>query len=138
MDEYREKTPGIFRKEQAYIYLKSYEKAEEIRFRPPAPDTLHHKIRELIEWYNTSLGNLNAIELAALLHLSFYIIHPFRDGNKRISRLLFNKAFFDSEYPMLNISKDTDKYFDALISSVENKDEKPFVTFVYDQFIKYV
>ncbi|MDO8554815.1 MAG: Fic family protein [Candidatus Micrarchaeota archaeon] len=138
MDEYKEKNPGTFRKEQAYIYLKSYEKAEEIRFRPPTPDVLHNKLRELVEWYNTSLGNLNAIELAALLHLRFYMIHPFKDGNKRVSRLLFNKAFLDFGYPMLNISKDTDKYFDALISSVENKDEKPFVQFVFEQFIKYV
>jgi Fic family protein len=64
------------------------------------------------------------------------MIHPFEDGNKRVSRLLMNKAFFDSCYPMLNVSKDTQCYFDALIMSVERKDEKPFVEFVYRRFVQ--
>jgi Fic family protein len=63
------------------------------------------------------------------------MIHPFRDGNKRMSRLLLNKALIDSGYPMLNISKQSQEYFDALIKSVEGKEEKPFVEFVYSRFI---
>jgi len=138
MAEYREKNPGRFRTKQAYIYLKSYEKAEEIGFRPPAPQEIEKLVTGLVEWYNTRIGRLNPIELAAILHLRFYMIHPFEDGNKRISRLLLNKAFFDSGYPLVNISKDTRAYFDAIIRSVEKKDEKPFVQFVLDRFIKYL
>lgn len=138
MAEYEGKNPGKFRKKQAYIFLKSYEKAEEIRFRPPTPREIKNKISELVEWYNLNVGKLNAIELAAHLHLRFYIIHPFEDGNKRVSRLLLNKAFFDAGYPMLNISKDTQGYFDALIKSVEKKDEQPFVRFVFGQISKYI
>ncbi|MFH0973800.1 MAG: Fic family protein [Candidatus Micrarchaeota archaeon] len=138
MAEYEDKSPGEFRKKQAYIYLKSYEKAEEIRFRPPAPGEIRRKIVELVEWYNLNVGKLNALELAALLHLRFYVIHPFADGNKRVSRLLLNKAFFDCGYPILNVSKDTHGYFDALIKSVEGKNEKPFVEFVFQQFLRFV
>lgn len=136
MAEYGAKNPGRLRQKQAYIYLKSYEKMEEIGFRPPAPREMEKKLAELAEWYNKNMGKLNAIELAALLHLRFYMIHPFEDGNKRMSRLLMNKAFFDSNYPILNISKETQSYFDALIKSVEKKDEKPFVDFVYGRFVK--
>lgn len=135
MAEYGAKNPGKFRQKQAYIYLKSYEKAEEIGFRPPEPGKIMPKLGELVDWYNSNIGKLNAIELAALLHLRFYMIHPFEDGNKRVSRLLFNKALFDSGYPMLNISKDTEMYFDALIKSVEKQDEKPFVEFAYGRFV---
>lgn len=131
--EYKNKNPGEFRKRQAYIYLKSYERAEEIRYRPPAPHEIEKRISDLVEWYNMNAGKLNAVELAALLHLRFYLIHPFDDGNKRMSRLLLNKAFFDSGYPMLNISKETQSYFDALIKSAEKGDEKPFVEFVVEQ-----
>ncbi len=122
MAEYGEKGPGSFRKKQACIYLKSYEKTEEIGFGPPAPAEIGKKMAELIEGYNANLGKLNAIELAALFHLRFYMIHPFEDGNKRVSRLLLNKAFFDCNYPLLNISKDPQAYFDALVGSVENKE----------------
>ena len=138
MAEYGQKSPGKFRQKQAYIYLKSYEKVEEIGFRPPAPQEIEKKLAELVKWYNENVGKLNAIELSALLHLRFYMIHPFEDGNKRVSRLLMNKAFFDSSYPILNISKETQNYFDALIRSVEKKDEKPFVVFVYECFIQQV
>ncbi len=134
MAAYAEKNPGRFREKQAYIYLKSYEKVEEIRFRPEVPEKIKQKLCELVEWYAANAGRLNAIELAALLHLRFYTIHPFEDGNKRVSRLLLNKAFFDSNYPLLNVSKQAQDYFDALIKSVEGKTEKPFVEFVYGQF----
>jgi Fic family protein len=135
MAEYEPKNPGRLRQKQAYIYLKSYEKVEEIGFRPPAPQEIERKLTELAKWYNENMGKLNAIELAALLHLRLYMIHPFEDGNKRVSRLLLNKAFFDSGYPILNVSKETQGYFDALIKSVEKKDEKPFVEFVYGRFL---
>lgn len=138
MSGYGEKKPGALRGKQAYIYLKSYERVEEIGFRPPAPGQINGMLEKLVKWYNENTGKLNPIELAALFHLRFYMIHPFEDGNKRVSRLLLNKAFFDSSYPMLNISKNTQKYFDALIKSVEKKDEKPFVEFVYGQFMEFI
>ena len=136
MAEYAEKGPGSIRNVPAFIYLKSYEKVEEIGFRPTPPNMIKKKLEELVKWYNENASKMNALELASLLHLRFYTIHPFKDGNKRISRLLLNKAFFDSGYPMLNISKQSQGYFDALIRSVEGKNEKPFVEFVYERFIQ--
>lgn len=136
MAEYGDKHPGQFRKKQAYLFLKSFERTEEIRFRPPAPGRIRKKISELVNWYNQNAGKLNPIELAALLHLRFYMVHPFEDGNKRVSRLLLNKAFFDNSYPLVNISGNTQGYFDALVHSVEKNDEEPFVRFVYEQFLK--
>ncbi len=135
MSQYSDKGPGSIRDIPAYIYLKSYEKVEEIGFRPTPPEMIRKRLEELIKWYNDNVGKMNAIEFASLFHLRFYTIHPFKDGNKRMSRLLLNKAFLDSGYPMLNISKQSQAYFDALIGSVEGKDEKPFVEFVYGRFI---
>jgi len=84
----------------------------------------------------TKMANPYAKALIAILGLSY--IQPFEDGNKRVSRLLMNKAFFDSGYPILNISKETQSYFDALIKSVEKKNEKPFVEFVFERFVKNI
>lgn len=138
MAEFKQKNPGVFRRKQAFIYLKSYEKAEEIGFRPPPPAEIEGKLAELVEWYNANLGKLDGLELAAILHLRFYRIHPFEDGNKRVSRLLFNKALFEAGYPLLNVSKETQAYFDALINSVEKNDERPFIEFVYRKFIETI
>jgi Fic family protein len=138
MAEYSGKNPGTFRRKQAYIYLKSYEQVEEISFRPPAPSEIGKKLDELVLWYNENRSKLNALELAAILHLKFYAIHPFDDGNKRVSRLLMNKALFDCGYPLLNISKNPQPYFDALVRSVESKDERHFVQFVYKFFVETI
>ncbi len=136
MDSYAGKHPGRLRAKPAYIYLKSYDKAEEIGFRPPAPARVGPMLDGLVKWYNASMDKLNAIELAALLHLRFYAIHPFEDGNKRVSRLLLNKALHDKGYPLLNISRRTAPYFDALVKSVEKKNERPFVEFVLEEFLQ--
>ena len=47
---------------------------------------------ELIEWYRTEQEKkaMHPVALAALLHYKFVCIHPFDDGNGRISRLLTN------------------------------------------------
>ncbi len=136
MGNYPEKNPGKLRKKPTFIYLKSFEKVEEIGFRPSHPQAIEKELEQLVSWYNANAGKLNAIELAALLHLRFYKIHPFEDGNKRVCRLLFNKALFDCGYPLLNVSKNTEKYFDSLIHCVEKNVEKPFAQFVLNEFLK--
>ena len=49
-------------------------------------------MRKLVNWYNRNEKKLHPIELAAELHLRFVFIHPFIDGNGRVSRLLMNLA----------------------------------------------
>ncbi len=134
MGEYEDKFPGILRKKQVYIYLRDSERFEEIRYRPPEPKKIQKLLDELIVWYNSNVDTLNSIELAAILHFRFYKIHPFIDGNKRISRLLLNKALIDNNKEILNISKNKEKYFDSLINCVENNDEKPFIKFLLNEF----
>jgi fido (protein-threonine AMPylation protein) len=134
MGPYPAKHPGRLREKPARIYLKSYEKAEEIGFKPAEPAQIGPKLDALILWYNQNRTHVHPIELAALVHLRFYKIHPFDDGNKRMSRLLFNKALLDNGYPLLNISKETARYFDALIRSAEKEDEMPFVQFAWERF----
>ena len=109
----------------------------EIDYRPPAPEFIRAKFEEFFEWFNKN-KDLHPLELAALVHLKIYRIHPFKDGNKRICRLLFNKVLLDAEYPVLNISKETKGYFKALIESVETNNDRPFVAFCYKTFIKQV
>jgi Fic family protein len=134
MGGYKDKSPGILRKKQVYIYLRDSERFEEIRYRPPEPKKITKLLDELILWYNSNVDKLNSIELAAILHLRFYKIHPFIDGNKRISRLLLNKALIDNNKEILNISKNKEKYFDSLINCVENNNEKPFIEFLLSEF----
>ncbi|MBI5051436.1 Fic family protein, partial [Candidatus Micrarchaeota archaeon] len=47
-------------------------------------------MEEFLKWYGSAKKQVHAFELASLVHLKFVRIHPFRDGNGRMARLLMN------------------------------------------------
>jgi len=56
------------------------------------------KMKELCEWINNDRKNYHPVVFAAQLHKRFVFIHPFKDGNGRISRLLMNTALIQDGY----------------------------------------
>lgn len=139
MSSFEEKSPGQLRDDQriiARINPFTHVK-EEINYRPPSPEKVKKELEKFFDWLQKN-KNIHPLELAALIHLKLYLIHPFKDGNKRMCRLLFNKVLKDAGYPILNISKDTSDYFRDLIQSVESGNEKFFVKFCYQAFLKQV
>ena len=137
MRDFGHAEPGQFRKRMVNILRIDTitGKGTKIKFKFAMPGEISSKINKFIEWYNASEDNY-PVEKAAIAHLKFYVIHPFIDGNKRISRLLLNKALYDNDFPMLNVSKNEEEYFNALIKSVENKNPKYFVDYVFSAFIE--
>ncbi len=95
------------------------------------------KMGELIEWYNAELQKqeLHPVVLAALLHYKFVLIHPFDDGNGRISRLLMNYVLFKNKLPPIVIkSIDKKKYLNAL-NQADTGNIEAFVQYIAEQFI---
>ncbi|MFH1391051.1 MAG: Fic family protein [Candidatus Diapherotrites archaeon] len=139
MSSSEDKSPGQIRDDQRIIakFDALTFQSKEINYRPPNPEKVASEYKNFFNWFN-SHKNTHPLELAALVHLKLYLIHPFKDGNKRMCRLLFNKVLQDTDYPILNISKDTSHYFKELIKSVESGDEKFFVTFCYNTFLKQI
>lgn len=62
----------------------------EVRFSPPAAHLTPELVRQLCAAYNAALAenSFPPLVLAAAFMLDFVSIHPFRDGNGRMSRLL--------------------------------------------------
>lgn len=86
-------------------------------FEYASPEETPALMSDLLRWYNEeeSAGTLSPIELASLFHYRFIRIHPFEDGNGRISRLIVNYILARHGYPMIVIkSADKDNYLDAL------------------------
>lgn len=135
MRDFPQALPGEYRKGRAVVRrLDSVAgSASVINFEPAPPERIPQRMEEFVEWYNSC--RLFPLERAALAHLKLYLIHPFNDGNKRVSRLLLNKALFEGGFPMLNVSKNEEEYFNALIKSVESGNPKHFVDFVYSVFV---
>ena len=68
----------------------------EVRFRPLAPDQVPGAMKELCLSYHHAIDQFQVTPLlaSACLILDFLCIHPFRDGNGRIARLLTLLAWY--------------------------------------------
>ncbi|MCP9752876.1 Fic family protein [Ferruginibacter sp. HRS2-29] len=99
-------------------------------FHYTSPTNTPIEMQELIEWYRSEESVLHPITLAAMLHYKFVRIHPFDDGNGRISRLLVNYVLLKNNYPPIVIkSDDKNNYLKALHLADIGE---------YDSFIDYI
>lgn len=102
----------------------------------PHPEDLDELLKGFFSWYNKN-NNLNPVEFAALVHLKFVTIHPFSDGNGRISRLLANYILYRYNYPLFNIKfEDRESYFYNLEKSQLWKDEIFFLRFFIKKYLE--
>lgn len=113
-------------------------------FTPLAPYETPEAIDRICEEYNRVIGNLELEPLIAIpvfIH-DFLCIHPFNDGNGRMSRLLttlllYRNGFYVGKYVSLEakIAKNKDLYYDALAASQHGwhegaEDVIPFVKYI--------
>lgn len=87
------------------------------RFEYASPEETPALMTDLIRWYNEEekKGQMSPIELATLFHYKYIRIHPFEDGNGRISRLIVNYILYRHGYPMIVVkSADKTNYLTAL------------------------
>ncbi|WP_314287520.1 Fic family protein [Capnocytophaga sputigena] len=99
-------------------------------FEYTAPQEVPIKMQELMEWYRDEQTTLHPITLAAMFHYKFVCIHPFDDGNGRVSRLLMNYVLLAHKLPPVVIkSSDKQNYLHALHLADTGQ---------YEAFIRYI
>jgi Fic family protein len=97
---------------------------------PPFYDVPKH-VKELLSMINNNPDELRPIELAAQTHYDFAWIHPFEDGNGRMSRLLLNLILVRNGYPFAVIkSVDKPQYLRALREMDVSGNFKPFLIYI--------
>ena len=116
---------------------------EKIHYEAPPFDTLEQEMNSFIQWFNETPSSL---EKAAITHLWFVIIHPFDDGNGRITRALtdrvlskLEKSSFSKIYTMSkSIYEDRKGYYNALDKTTGRfqKDEPLDITYWMEWFFK--
>lgn len=105
------KSPGEFKREQNYLADRSKKR---ILFVPIHPEKLQEGLDILFEYITEN--NEPALIKAGMTHIEFEALHPFKDGNGRIGRMLITLMLWQSgtiSAPHFYISS----YFE------ENKDE---------------
>lgn len=80
--------PGAFRNIQNFIGKTS--DPHDARFVPPPPERVTELIADLERYIHTAPEQRGLVRLVrvALIHYQFETIHPFRDGNGRVGRIL--------------------------------------------------
>lgn len=135
---------GRYKQNQNYIKSTDEEGKDEIIFTPPSPRDTPMLIDNLIFQFNLYAADptINRLLLIADFILNFLCIHPFDDGNGRVSRLLTTflllkygydlDRYYSLSYLILNSSED---YYASLHASdrgwKENDNHpEPFVIFM--------
>jgi len=99
-------------------------------FQPPSPNEMYAQVKGFFAElpYKTETPS---IELAAWVHAEFVRIHPFTDGNGRVSRMIMNyQLLSDGWLPVSVANEDKLKYFEALEAFALCGNIGPFVSFV--------
>ena len=85
------KSPGSYKTEQNYIGEK---RRQAVSFVPISPQALPLGMQSLIEFIEHA--PLNRLLKAAIAHVEFEALHPFKDGNGRIGRMLITLMLWTS------------------------------------------
>lgn len=107
------------------------------KFIPPKSDAVQILLKNFFSWYNKNKKKLNPVELAALVHLKFVTIHPFGDGNGRVSRLMMNHVLNLFECPMFDIEYTNRRsYYTALDRASTKDNEVIFLQWFMKRYFK--
>jgi Fic family protein len=79
----KDKGPGLFRDTQVYVSS---------RYNPPPVSSIRGHMDNLTQYMKEKNGD--PLVKAAITHYQFEAIHPFKDGNGRIGRLLYSLCIF--------------------------------------------
>lgn len=84
----REKT-GKWRPADVYVLDDLGGGKEMLRFKGPSPKLVPRLVADLLDWLKKAKKEgVHPIIIAGIFHLEFVSIHPFTDGNGRVTRLL--------------------------------------------------
>lgn len=101
---------GMLRKTPIYI-VDIIHKKEIVRYEGPDSTNIGTLLNDLFSWMKQMQGKLHAILIAGIFHYEFVSIHPFADGNGRVTRLLTLLYLYQCGYGFRNILVPDSYYF---------------------------
>jgi Fic family protein len=116
---------------------------QKIIFNTTAPALVDSEMRTLVEWMSVQFASksIHPLLLIGLLVYEFLSIHPFQDGNGRLSRLLTTLFLLKNEYNFIqyisfenHIEINKKEYYNALMTGQKNRGKK---TEKIDQWLIY-
>jgi Fic family protein len=106
-------------------------------FHYASPAETPAKMNDLMEWYQKATANttLHPVQVAAELHYRFVLIHPFDDGNGRISRLLMNYHLLKNDHPPVIIKSADKKNYLRALHEADTGNLPAFIEYIGEQLL---
>jgi len=124
-------SPGEFKKDQNYLVDRS---KKNVLFTPIKPELLTNGMDNLFDYINRSEHQI--LIKTALAHIEFEALHPFKDGNGRIGRMLITLMLWTSGaisaphfYISAYLEEEKNNYIDAMRNVSANNDWTPWCVF---------
>jgi Fic family protein len=115
---------GKYRDKQVFITGSKYPLCK--------PEHIVGEMEQLFAWVASERDKFHPVELAAQLHKRFVFIHPFIDGNGRLSRLLMNTALIQDGYMLAIIPPVLRQEYISMLE-LARKDDRPFMDFIAER-----
>lgn len=97
---------------------------ERIHFEAPSADRIEHEVSAFLEWFEEA-GGMDPVLKGGIAHFWFVTIHPFEDGNGRISRAIADLALARSE--------GTRERFYSMSAQIESEKKKYYLNLEQSQ-----
>lgn len=141
---------GKYKDSDNIVVMKTETGEEIVLFRPTPPYLVKKEMDDIIFWTNEELykKELHPIMVMANFIFEFLAIHPFKDGNGRLSRALTNLLMLQAGYSYIPyvsmeeiIEEQRTEYYLALRATqknhkTENEDITAWVSFLLDVLIE--
>jgi Fic family protein len=104
--------------------------------------TIHHycdpvrvpdEMEKIVDFIKQNRNTCHPVALAAKVHHRLVAIHPFDDGNGRVSRLVMNLIVMRAGYPPIVIKNETREEYYLALSKADNGDFQQLLTLFHDE-----
>lgn len=104
---------GNYKEHENYLVNSN---GEELNFTPST--LVASRMEELKQKYQNEWQDLTVFERTVRIHMAIINIHPFRDGNGRVARLLLNYELIKNNYPPVNINESQKLSYYSMIEEI--------------------
>lgn len=133
-EEFILKLHGIILKEISERFAGRYRESEvrifgsNVKF--PQSVVVPQLVKGLVYWYNKYKKEYHPFEMAIIFSIKLVSVHPFIDGNGRVSRLIMNFLLKKHKYPWINVyMKQRAEYLHA-VRSANDEGYKEIIAFM--------
>lgn len=141
---------GQYKKSDNIVVVKDERGEEKVIFRPTKPYLVKKEMDDVLFWTSLALNEnaLHPVLLVCNFIFEFLAIHPFIDGNGRLSRALTNLLLLQSGYsyiPYVSLEEIIEykkiEYYQALRATQKNhgtdkEDINPWIVFMLDALLE--